>query len=825
MEESIRLYQDLGLNIIPLAFKTKKPLVEWDKYQERKVTNEEINHWFSNKEDINVAVITGKISENLVVIDFDKEDLYYAFFKEHLRLEKNTIVIKTSRGMHVYFKTKLTTKSSKVIFYKDGQVYSEVSIKGEGGYVVAPPSTHPSGIQYKFLNDVRIIDFNDGDITQELQDRARLVAEELKLELKLSSKTIYIKELIEGTSQGIRNDWGIKLATYWRVKGKSKLDCFKFLKAWNENNKPALSESELRTISDSAYRQDKPYGYVFDDGEEITKIQLLFAEKATKQQGSYLMAKYLIKKYGVVTLGDQIYTYHEGIYIQDGKAILAKETEEALGDRIDSHWVKEIMERIKRITYYKSIEENPEKLCLNNGILDLKTFVVESHTPDLIFFNKLPINYDPNMDCVRIRQFLSEVVSEENIELLQEIIGYCLYKSYPIQKAFMFVGTGANGKSTFFSVLSRFIGEDNCANVPLQTLGGRFNTSRLQNKLINIVGDLSGRDLKETAWFKQLTGGDHIQAEKKFQEGFSFKNYAKLLFSCNQVPEIESDDTDAVYRRWRVVMFPNQFISDKADKKLLAKLTTSEEMSGLLNFAIVGLRRLLEIGSFTRELSIDESRVTYMRQASTVMAFREDCLELGPEAEVVKQELFSRYKVYCHSRKFPAASEQKFFKDIYKLIPTLDEERVGIGKNRVKILKGIKIIEAGEPFINESQNTNISVGTVDRMGFQTSIEQSYKTYTHTTYNTHSKRDIIDNNIESIENIDEIHKPIKLLSYRVGIQNKNIAGKNIYITEATFLPCGWCGLKPPSDDGWKWKDEKGKPVCQVCATNDGEEIEI
>jgi putative DNA primase/helicase len=107
----------------------------------------------------------------------------------------------------------------------------------------------------------------------------------------------------------------------------------------------------------------------------------------------------------------------------------------------------------------------------------------------------------------------------------------------------------------------------------------------LYGKLANIYADLPAIALKETGIFKMLTGGDTISGEHKFKPRFYFKNYAKLIFSCNQIPQTP-DDSDAFYRRWIIVNFPHQFLdadqnTDKnlvADKNLLAKLTTTSEL-------------------------------------------------------------------------------------------------------------------------------------------------------------------------------------------------------------------------------------------------------
>src|SRR5207302_7003645 len=110
-----------------------------------------------------------------------------------------------------------------------------------------------------------------------------------------------------------------------------------------------------------------------------------------------------------------------------------------------------------------------------------------------------------------------------------------------------------------------------------------------------LYADLPDNILKSAGTFKMLTGGDSIMAERKFGHPFLFKNYAKLMFSCNKVPEVQ-EDSDAFFRRWIIITFPNKFEGANDDRDMLSKLTTPEELSGIFNWALKGLKRLQQQG-------------------------------------------------------------------------------------------------------------------------------------------------------------------------------------------------------------------------------------
>jgi len=153
--EYAKLYVKNGLNIIPLQPNDKKPRIEWKDYQEgKRLSDKEIEDWFKYSFS-NVGIICGTVSENLVVIDFDSLELYQKWINSldsNLKsIIENTWVVETGRGIHVYLRIKINKDTFKQLFRTKTKVVDSVDIKAEGGYVVAPPSLHPSGKQYRFI--------------------------------------------------------------------------------------------------------------------------------------------------------------------------------------------------------------------------------------------------------------------------------------------------------------------------------------------------------------------------------------------------------------------------------------------------------------------------------------------------------------------------------------------------------------------------------------------------------------------------------------------------------------------------------------------------
>ena len=436
-----------------------------------------------------------------------------------------------------------------------------------------------------------------------------------------------------------------------------------------------------------------------------------------------LLAEEIMAAYNFITLmdTDEVYAYIEGYYQHVGEALIKKECRARLGSEYRKNRASEVVDFIKASTYTNRRDEPPYLLPLSNGILDLRDMQLKPHSPEYMFFNKLPVKYDPNADCPNIKRFLSEITSsQQDIDILTEIVGFCLYREYTPSKALMLVGDGANGKSTFLNLVKAFLGNSNVSSRSLQEIeGNRFAKADLQHKFANIYADLPDQALFSTGTFKMLTGRDLITAEKKFMSSFQFVNYAKLLFSANKVPEAY-DDSEAFFRRWIIIVFPNKFEGDKADPRILEKLTTEEELSGLLNLALQALKRLLERGQFSHSQTTEEVRLDYIRKSSPIAAFAQDALEIDPDAFIIKKDLFSLFAVYCRSQGLPTVGQDTFFKNLPKHIVVADF-RPKLRGQRPSVFKGIRLNPSvsrvfTEISQKEAQNMEMSdVSTVSRV--------------------------------------------------------------------------------------------------------------
>jgi len=218
-------YLKKGKSVIPVG-KNKRPLIKWEEFQKRLPTEAEVRSWWKMFPEANIGIVTGKVS-NILVVDVDKKSGGIETVKG-LALGA-TLTAKTGGGgLHYYY------KYQEGVGNKAG-IYQGIDIRGEGGYVLAPPSMHESGQPYRW------------GLTIEAADFPRDVFNVEKVENNW-------EWLVGGVGEGERNESsakvaGILLRTFKPEQWETV--AWKMLLGWNSANRPPLPEDELRATFES----------------------------------------------------------------------------------------------------------------------------------------------------------------------------------------------------------------------------------------------------------------------------------------------------------------------------------------------------------------------------------------------------------------------------------------------------------------------------------------------------------------------------------------------------------------------------------------------
>lgn len=295
------------------------------------------------------------------------------------------------------------------------------------------------------------------------------------------------------------------------------------------------------------------------------------------------------------------------------------------------------------------IDRNKVLINLLNGTFEIspnKQMLREPHREDFLKY-QLPFDYDPNAKAPLFDKYLQRVLPDEACrEVLAEYIGYVFTVGLKFEKVLMLYGNGANGKSVFFDIVNALLGPDNICSYPLQVLAKEdsYQRAELSNKLLNYASEING--MLEASAFKQLASGEPIDARQIYGKPYIMRDYAKLMFNCNVLPK-ETEQTNAFFRRFIIIPF-NVTIPELEQDPELAQKIISQELSGVFNWALDGLRRLLINRKFTQSDIIKVQIETYKRESDSVAMFIDEYGYVPFEGTYISLKgMYDEYRQYC----------------------------------------------------------------------------------------------------------------------------------------------------------------------------------
>lgn len=646
----------------------------------------------------NVGVICGKGNLFVVDIDGNGEDT----LNKLLEKLPETYIVKTGKqGFHMFYTSDELISTTSFSFND-----SHIDIKADRGQVVMEGSIHPE-TRKKYLCH----------ISKDIQ----------KVTKKDFEKVFEIKQkngLTVKNNQTVEDDESRSAKEYRQVcsmiaKGKSKEEIYSFMEAFDKWKRSSEQYKEFTYNKAFNFINSKKNEPVSEENIKYKVLELLCDTNKDTKAASYveaeeLLVSYLVTKYHFRTIMQdektEVWGYKKGIYVPIGQSLAREELRKILGRAFNQRLVSRVIDKLTADTYINPKDffkqEEPYLLPVQNGLLDLKELELKPFTPNKIFFSKLPINYVPDSKCPHIEKHFSEVLPEESdILLLQEAIGNCLLKKYTFQKAVMMVGSGRNGKGITLQLITHLLGAENTSAITLEQLeNDPFSLSGLHGKLANIGGDLNKTSLKNTGTFKSASGGDLINAPRKFMTPIAFENYAKFFFACNELPMIY-DNSRGFWDRWLYFDFPYTFIPLEefeerenkenvkiADPLLKEKLFNENEMEGFLCYAIDGLKRLIENNSFSQSETFETVKRKWINQSDSFKAFAEINLETDFDSNVDKQELKKSYYNYCKENDVRPLTD----KHIYTILTTeygaeIKQITEDLNGSRTRVWVGIKL--------------------------------------------------------------------------------------------------------------------------------------
>jgi putative DNA primase/helicase len=341
------------------------------------------------------------------------------------------------------------------------------------------------------------------------------------------------------------------------------------------------------------------------------------------------------------------------------------------------------------------IDKNTVLINLKNG-----TFKISTQGTQLIKFNRtdfltyqLPFEFNPQAKAPIFETYLNKVLPDKDRQkVLAEYLGFVFIKNgsnnMKEEKALILYGSGANGKSVFFEIVNALLGEINTSTYSLQSLtneNGYFR-AKIANKLVNYASEINGK--LESSLFKQLVSGEPVEARLPYGEPFTLKQYAKLIFNCNELPK-DVEHTNAYFRRFLIIPFDVTIPPHEQDKQLHTKIIESE-LSGVFNWVLEGLNRLLNQKHFTECEAAQQAVEQYKKQSDSVKMFvDENDYNSSPNDYRLIKELYNEYRAFCIEDGFRPVNKTNFKSRL---------SAIGIITSRLNVGNVAYIKRENEPF-------------------------------------------------------------------------------------------------------------------------------
>jgi putative DNA primase/helicase len=594
--------------------------------------------WNEVKDFDNVAVVVPK---GYVVLDFDTTSDADIMLKIIDGLGLKCKVMKTTRGIHCWFKSPEEDPKNFIKNRLAVGIYCDRKAGGRNAYV----KVKQDGKNREWIRKVESKDIE--------------VVPKWLYSVSAPSGKFAFKEMGEGSG---RNQELFNYIVYLQTKGFTKAEIRETIQIINNYVfEDPLPDNEIGTICrDEAFKPD-----------DVIEEQIRKAEDKKAGFSHNDFGDQLIQEFKIIEVNSVLYVYEDGYYQADDKIIENKMI--SLYPGILQRQRSEVLAyiRIKTHVNAKDLKVNPYIINLKNTRLDIRNSQCLEFTPDAIEFDRIPVTYDPSAYCADLDKMLNRVFcgDREVINLFEEMLGAVLLKHNRYQKAFLFYGSGSNGKSTILDLIKTFLGARNYSAIALEKVTDRFNTAELENRLANIGDDVDNVTLKDTGTLKKLFSGNAIMVERKGERPYMIEPYATHIYSCNAIPR-SFDKSEGFYRRWLLIPFNARFTADDEDydPMIADKITSDQALSYLLNIAIRGAKRLMSKGYFTEPQSVKDALEAYKADNSTVLSWIDD-KDLSEDYILDKPRdvLYSEFADWCKVSGIKAGNvtgKKTFFREV-----------------------------------------------------------------------------------------------------------------------------------------------------------------
>lgn len=556
------------------------------------------------------------LNNKVVVVDFDNDNENESGIIEYFKQHYPTLTIKTTRGIHFYYSKpsdvaikngadKITVGGFQVDYKTGTRSYAIVKHKGkmrEANREISLKDLAPLPVMmYPLPKAKNITGLAEGDgRNNALFYHLRLIREQKK-DLDVNTVATFINDVILGE----------KLAT-----------------------------KELTTLVESVNNLEVNVNGQYNGDP---KDMISFGEFIAKEL--------------------DVKIYNGSLYFKDGLNYSRDKIK--LNKAINKHLKlrrSQMTELDAQLYIYAELIDNKQNFLvkLRNGVI-VEDNVVDYDCGFTPFY--LDVSYDANAYDQNVDDFINFICCnrKDMRTVLEEILGHILLVNKFPHKIFFLTGSGANGKSTFVEMITKFTGELS-SHVDIANFDDGTSLASLIGKIVNVADDVDAIYLEKSKNLKTMASGNTVGARAIYSQPITLKNTATLIFTANE-PPVFKDKSDGIGRRLVIIPFENKV--KQRIYNLDELLSTDTAKSYLLNLALQGAKRIYDnkLEMSTSE-TIEQATKQYYLDNDSVLAYLNDypAIDNNPIGTV-----YEAYEEFCEDSNLKAVSRTKFSRRISSL--------------------------------------------------------------------------------------------------------------------------------------------------------------
>lgn len=372
-----------------------------------------------------------------------------------------------------------------------------------------------------------------------------------------------------------------------------------------------------------------------------------------------------------------------------------------------------ILRDAQSVNFLKNEQLDQDIFAFNcqNGTMDLKTFEFKKHNPNNLLSRISNVEYKPEAISPDWIKFINDIMmgDAEKIRYLQKLLGHSLTGDIKMETCFILYGpTTRNGKSTLVETYANMLGGSGgySANMSPDTLAQKKNNDSRQAS--GDIARLNGcrflnapeprkRMIFDVGLLKLLVGRDTITARQLYQCEFEFKPMFKLFINTNTLP-IVADDTLFSGDKVNIITFDRHFSQDEQDHGLKNRLETPENISGIFNWCLEGLKLFYQEGAKPPK-SVKAATEEYRKSSDKIGNFLNECFNNIPGIHTPAGYAYSIYQRWCNNNGYGIENKANFFSEL-KTKGVFAESGTINGKTHKRIIKNMQLINDDPDYFN-----------------------------------------------------------------------------------------------------------------------------